>query len=306
MALMFIAKAPPRRRFVDQPSGNESWQEMHRVADKHYPAILSLFEDVFGDTKQEIPHAEIVRLINAGNEAALATLLSSVWQDVGEARIQAELPGIISQIVDESTQAMIPFTEEALAPVVEGEISIAFNSANPHTLAYIDQFVADEVRDVGNVTRQSIRDIVRSGFEESRTIPQMARDIRQFVGLTSKQHGAVLRYRQGLVEAGLKQDRINDLVQRRTARMLRQRTLNIARTESITAANAGQQEVWREARRQGLWNDARMRRFWLTTPDDRLCSVCLQIPGMNPDGVRLDEPFQTPVGPRDYPTVHVL
>ncbi len=42
------------------------------------------------------------------------------------------------------------------------------------------------------------------------------------------------------------------------------------------------------------------------TPDDRLCPLCELVPDLNPDGVGLDEPFQTAAGPVMYPPAHPL
>ena len=83
---------------------------------------------------------------------------------------------------------------------------------------------------------------------------------------------------------------------RAAKRALQLRVENIARTESIWGLTP-ESRIVEEAARQGTLDRASFRRFWLVTPDDRLCPECRAIPGMNPDGVRLDEPFQTPGGP---------
>lgn len=81
-------------------------------------------------------------------------------------------------------------------------------------------------------------------------------------------------------------------------KMLRRRANVIARTETIIAANAGNRELVKQAIEQGFAPRDRMRRFWLVTPDDRTCEdICVPIPDMNPNGVGIDEPYQTPVGP---------
>ena len=37
-----------------------------------------------------------------------------------------------------------------------------------------------------------------------------------------------------------------------------------------------------------------LRRHWITAEDERVCGRCDPIPGLNPDGVGVDDPFQTP------------
>jgi hypothetical protein len=44
-----------------------------------------------------------------------------------------------------------------------------------------------------------------------------------------------------------------------------------------------------------------MRQYWIVTPDDRLCPICVRIPDMNPDGRAIGDLFMTPEGPVDYP-----
>jgi len=55
-------------------------------------------------------------------------------------------------------------------------------------------------------------------------------------------------------------------------RLLNQRLLNIARTETIAAANEGQRQLWQQAIDRGDLT-GRERRAWITTPDDRLAVV---------------------------------
>src|SRR5262249_17573663 len=86
--------------------------------------------------------------------------------------------------------------------------------------------------------------------------------------------------------------------------LLRDRARTIARTETIDASSAGQRALWDEARRAGyLGDDA--RRHWIITPDERLCPACEEMPKLNPDGVPLGEPYQTPDGGEKMgPTLH--
>lgn len=63
----------------------------------------------------------------------------------------------------------------------------------------------------------------------------------------------------------------------------------IARTETLTASNQGQQGLWQEAKRQGLLNPETTRRVWLVTNDDRLdTEICEPLDG---EETTLDTPF---------------
>lgn len=75
----------------------------------------------------------------------------------------------------------------------------------------------------------------------------------------------------------------------------KRRALDIARTETMRSANFGLREAWRQAVQSGaLPQDVRRR--WVNVLDNRLRPTHAAIPGLNPDGVGLDEPFLTPLG----------
>src|SRR5258708_8711165 len=75
----------------------------------------------------------------------------------------------------------------------------------------------------------------------------------------------------------------------------------IARTESIGALGAGQLLMWRQAVADGKMAENEVRRRWVYTHDDRVRPAHVAIPGMNLDGVGLNQPFATPDGPLMYP-----
>jgi hypothetical protein len=87
-------------------------------------------------------------------------------------------------------------------------------------------------------------------------------------------------------------------VQRYADRQRNARGLLIGRTETITAANAGQQAFWVRARRAG-WIGPGARRRWVAAPT--ACPRCRVIAGQT---APLTEPFAGPDGPVMHPPVH--
>lgn len=83
------------------------------------------------------------------------------------------------------------------------------------------------------------------------------------------------------------------------------RARTIARTEALRATNVGVQDAWRQAIEAGKIAETQVRRMWIVARDERLCSVCAPIPGLNPKrGVKFDQPFATPNGPWNLPPIH--
>ena len=177
-------------------------------------------------------------------------------------------------------------------------------------------------------TRAIIAEVVAMGAERGLTAAQQARAIREVVGLppnwakaptnfgnelraaaaageigefTRKLSGRDMVEIRAAVEGGrMTEDLIEEMEERYAEHLIMLRSLTIARTETLVAAHAGLQEAWAQAKELGLLPDT-ARQFWIVTPDDRLCPICVEIPGMNPDGRALDEDFETPEGPVDAP-----
>jgi hypothetical protein len=83
-------------------------------------------------------------------------------------------------------------------------------------------------------------------------------------------------------------------------RALRMRAETIALNEASTALHQSQVEAWDQAVSRGTVAETNVRRFWLIA-DDHARPTHKAVAKMNPKGVRLHEPFQTPKGPTMQP-----
>src|SRR6266581_4564554 len=184
-------------------------------------------------------------------------------------------------------------------------MQLRFDLGNPRALDAIDTIVQDVLQDIQHANITGIAQVLRVGFDTGATPEQMARRIRASIGLTDRDTRAVENYRQGLLDADVPPERAEQLGDDYARRLLRQRATRIARTESIRAASAGQTAAWQDAVANKLL-DPSVRREWVVTDDDRLCPICEAIPDQNPDGVPLDQPFQTDVGLVMFPPAHPL
>jgi len=109
------------------------------------------------------------------------------------------------------------------------------------------------------------------------------------------------------VETGtpLKPAQIDKMVAAYQRKYLAFRARTIARTEALRTTNVGVQDAWRQAIEAGKIAETQVRRMWIVARDERLCSVCAPIPGLNPKrGVKFDQPFATPNGPWNLPPIH--
>jgi len=200
-----------------------------------------------------------------------------------------------------------------------------FNAVHPNVVLFARDQVATLVVGVTQDVKVAIRTVIALGAQQGLTIQQQARAIRSVVGLPPPWSGAPLRLgaairrgdvvgatarrlsavdkqqiRSRIAKGTVTEPFISSIQERYAQSLINRRALNIARTETLRAANFGQHESWIQASNQGVL-PADSRRFWIVTPDDRLSEEHAQIPGVNPDGRGLEELFETPDGPFMFP-----
>ena len=297
LTILVAARAP---RFVDTPSSQPAWRQLHAIADAAYPQLRTLWAVLFADYRVALDTDAMRDALRRGHILEVERLIAPAWREISaEARLP--LQALLRETVARSAEAVLPATEALLGV----DIAVQFGVVVPQALQAVETYVGTQIVEIGETTLRNVRDVVRRGVQEGRSMTQMMRDLEAFVGLTSRQTQALETLRQRLLDAGKTRAQAQAAVGLAARLALQRRVEAIARTESIAAASMGQQGLWEDAQRQGTLDPARFRRHWLVTPDDRLCTVtCAPIPGMNPDGVRLDEPFQTPIGPVMFPPAH--
>ena len=173
-----------------------------------------------------------------------------------------------------------------------------FDMTNPFAVAQVDAHAADLVRGVGEVTRTAIKQLVGSAFREGFTAQELARRLRQTVGLTTRQALAVQRYKNRLLRGGMDPDVANRMTDRYYQKTLRRRAETIARTEIMRASNFGRQAGWLSAADQGLLSATDSVKEWITAPERSKygppCETCLPMDGVKVVGI--ETPFKTPGG----------
>lgn len=204
---------------------------------------------------------------------------------------------------------------------------IVFDQTETEALDYLRRNEMNLIRETSAQALASIRATIIAGQTAGRNPRDTARDVRDFIGLTSRQTQAVLNYRSALenqqadalnralrdrrfdstaaraFNAGepLPPEKIDAMVGRYRDRYLKYRAETIARTEALRAANGGAQLAWQQQVSAGKVEAAQVTRQWHHAHDGRVREAHLAIPLMNPDGVGLNEPFQSPLGPIMYP-----
>jgi len=158
------------------------------------------------------------------------------------------------------------------------EIGLIWDPMAVGVMLAITQQTDELIRQITASTQGAIESAFINAIETERGTAEAADDIIAAIGLLPRQVAALDRYRAGLIEAArIKASRIEVLVDRYRARLLRQRADAIARTSIIDAEAAGRDEVWRAAVAAGIMTPEQ-RVEWVTTSGNP-CQLCLEMEG---------------------------
>ena len=304
---------------INKISEREQFNQVRAAADKLEPKIRRAFLRAVKEVQGTINMTALATALESGN-------LNGALRIVGVDRLIPLLQGQGMPIDENSFKEEWASTfsaggNAAIAALPKAiQIGMSFTLVNPRAVETIDAMAGEAIVGITNNTRIAVRGVIRRGFTDRISPVKMAREIRQMVGLTDGMSQAVLNYRRGLEDripgtqnrrisgpdkqivrrhikhGGLTQKQINDLTAKYNVSLLNRRALNIARTETVRASNAGQNELWRQGIDQG-YIKRNARKKWLPTYDKRLRDNHRVIPSMNSGGVRVNAYFNTPTGP---------
>jgi hypothetical protein len=283
--------------------------ELLANAERQFKATyLELITHVAGS----IDTAEVAALMESGNlgqaivtTETLALGLSGIWAD------------IFHEGADEAGQ----FIQDAQG------VAVRFDVVNQRAVSAIRQAQLRLIREVSDPQRDLFRDIISRGVAAGTNPRDVARELRESLGLTRYQEGVVQSYRDLLernsaqalqrelrdgrfdqsVRAAISQDRpippatIDRMVDRYRQRWVNFRAETIARTEGLRASSQGIQEGFLQAVETGHLKHEEVVRTWLTRHDGRSREWHLE---MDQQKRGLTQPFQSGLGnslmePRD-------
>lgn len=280
---------------AELPPQQFNW--LHHIADESRQQVIDNFLEAVKKAKSGIGREALIAAVEAGDTEAVIKALSL------DRDLEASLKPLLTEPLENVFIAAGRMAPGMTVPS-GARISMRFDLTNPHALDFIRDYDFGLIREVSQETRDAVRLVVRDAFETGGHPTEQARRIVDFIGLTKKQAQAVLNYRDALEMEERPAEQVARMVEKYRLKMLKLRATNIARTETIRAANAAQQVAWKQAIDNRHLDAGTARQQWLVTPDDRLCILCEAVPDLNPGGVRIGEPFITPLGPILYPPLH--
>ena len=275
------------------------YNELHRLADRMKPRVNRAVREMMNQLKRDLS------LTQLGNALELGSTFG-VMQQVPLDKIERYMQPVmddLTRLVHQAAQHSIQLLPNKLLQKATLNVDMSFDLINAATVRFLQQYKMQLIRSVTDATRSGLRSIIRMGQTQGLTVRQQAMRIRNLIGLTPRQIDALDRKRRNLLSNGWTKLDAEDKVLRMAIKQHRERAEMIARTETIRAANMGQQQLWEQAKEQDLL-EPDVKQVWIVTDDDRLCQVCEPIPSMNEGGVAIDGLFNTPVGRLSGPPAH--
>ena len=288
-----------------------------QAADKLAPALRQAFIDAVNAVKGTVDEKALADAIASGDVTKVMALLDIQNKLAGALQGKGLDAGVLS--VQGALQATFAAGANVALLQLPKTISVdlSFNLMNPKSVEFLNKYTFDLIQQVSQDTKDAVQEVVTRAFQEGGHPFQQAREIKQFIGLTQSQEQAVTNYRNALMnggtsdlkdalsralrdgrydktllraiqnQQGVPQDKIDAMVQRYRERFIQYRARNVARTESIRAANAGRRSLWSQAVEQELL-PADVQRVWVISGDVNTCLDCEALDG---ESVGLDEPF---------------
>lgn len=192
------------------------------------------------------------------------------------------------------------------ASVRKADISFSFDEVDPNAVKAARDFRNELITRVTAETAAAVQLVVADGIQRGKAPDWIAQRVRLIIGLTPRQAQALINYENGLrtqqtealrrkvnpmIEADVEQrwgsdrpateSQLNRLVSDYGDRLLSQRAVTIARTETLRAANLGAEVSIRQAREDGRFGNLELRRFWLDTPDEKTRPEHREVPKLN-------------------------
>ena len=240
-----------------------------RAADKATPATQKALLDAFTQIRRDFP--DITSLLDAGRVDAAIKLFHEVAP---------------STVITEAMRDALLGATQTVASAEAAVIGIKFNQVNARAVRWAEREAARQITGLSSALHRTLNSIITDATAAGASNVAVAREIRSLIGLTETQARQVESLFLQSIKDGVTESHAARIMERNSAKMIRFRAETIARTETIRAANMGQQLVWDEALDSGLL-PATTEKVWMATGDDRTCPICAVLDG-HQIGVRGD------------------
>ena len=236
------------------------YRGLHQLADRHEPAFATAIEaTVVGLARQVTEDAVSLDMEDPGEPVRTLGILDG-WQ-VTKAR-ERDPTGLYAEILSGAAVRAAP------------DIAASLRLTSPSVIRAAERLTAHLITDVTETTKQAVRKIISDAWRDGMAPRESAKLVKRIIGLDRRRATALANFTRA--QAG--RPNADAHVGKYAQRLVKDRALTIARSETIRAANSGVQLGWREMQNAGLL-PAAMEQIWIVAADDRLCELCAPMSG---------------------------
>lgn len=228
------------------------------------------------------------QVATAARVSAVSSIMRPIITDTAKAMLQAAFRSTFAPavVVGSVLAAAVPAQGAEKAILVREAIGLS-----PAQGASLSVFRAALER---AVAQQSEPERRPAFTRESAILPELPAQVLRH--LSAPQRSVI----EKAARLQLDRDQAEDLVAQQRRVLLKVRAGSIGTAGAVTITNAGESASWQQAvSRHDLGPE--WRRYWRDRGDERVRHIHSQVKSLNPNGVAIDEPFATALGPCHAP-----
>ncbi len=301
---------------ADDAPEDAEWKAVHRAASRHRETIALTFLATWEDGGNELDSEALIAALESQDTALASSIIDSMLEGIDESLSNILPDQLHVSLADggESSLRSIKargsfFRDEEPTNLRAAQVTATFNESNPRAIEWAANRSSQLITEISAETRAGLQALIASGLEEGIPPRRLVAQLRNIIGLRSDQARAVVNLatrlsaakagsvvRAGSLKIRVPKNLTGAFLRRQqvaySRKLLADRALLIARTETLFSSNEGLRELWVQAKEDGNLPDDVVRE-WIVTPDDRLRDDHAAMDGVR---VALDEPFDVPDG----------
>lgn len=284
--------------------GGEDWvaEVAALIADNNANGVLAHIFPLENRAALRTPFTIAIRTIAEEIGPDMAAALPALIPPIGPAvsfRFDALDPRIVKQIERQGMTINRTFTENTLNGIKQHLLAGIKRGVNPREIArtlHADAVVGLSAR--GSLAVTNYRALLQGTDRTAILSAALKRELRD-------------RRYDPLIERSIKNrsrlpaEKIDEMVKRYSARMLRHELETLARTETLQAHEMVKREMWKDTIERGYIDPKAYVQKWYVAKDERTCKICMGIAAVNKNGVPVGGLFLVPNGaPLEGPLAH--
>ena len=246
---------------------------LHSIADVKQPLFEASIVKTINGFTGDIPTKQITDLLKRGAFSSVEMAID--WQDLHDRVVRGEITEEYVRTLTQSADALSASTARLIKELTGVEPVLTFDGQSPYVQKYINENIGNLVTNITENSRASIRQTLQDARLKETTIAEVAREIKQVVGLRPDQQKSLSKYKDLLRAQGVKGSELKALTDKFAKKKLAERANLISRTESMAAVNGGHRVAWEQAAGEGYFDQGKTNVVWIAAAEDgRLCPTC--------------------------------